>query len=74
MDVKEQITQLVEKLTKNEALLAQFKRDPVKTVESALGVDLPDGAVDKIVAGVKAKLTADQVSGAANALKGLFKT
>ena len=37
-----------------------------------LGVDLPDDLIEKVVAGVKAKLTADKVSGALGALKNLF--
>ncbi|MDO4318429.1 MAG: hypothetical protein Q4C48_09520 [Lachnospiraceae bacterium] len=63
MDIKEQITGAVEKITKDKELQAQFKKDPVKTVENVLGVDIPDGVVDKVVDGVKAKLGADKLSG-----------
>ena len=41
-------------------------------IEKLLGVDLPEEAMEKIVAGVKAKLTAGQLAGAADALKKLF--
>ncbi len=37
-----------------------------------LGVDLPDEIVEKVIQGVKAKLTADTVSDAVDSLKGLF--
>ena len=69
MDIKEQIESIVEKLQKDKALQAQFKTDPVKAVEKLLGVDLPDDMVEKVVAGVKAKLSLDDVSGIVGNLK-----
>lgn len=72
MDIKEQIASVVEKISKDEALQAQFKKDPVKAVEQLLGVDLPDDVINKIVDGVKAKLTGDKVAGALDSLKKLF--
>lgn len=72
MDIKEQISKVVEKITKDEALRTQFTKDPVKAVEKVLGVDLPDDLVQKVVVGVKGKLTADSVSGAVDQLKKLF--
>ena len=53
MDIKEKITETVEKITKDDKLQAQFKKDPVKTVEKVVGVDIPDDVVEKIVEGVK---------------------
>jgi len=72
MDVKEQITKAVEKITKDKALQEQFKDEPVKALEKVLGVDLPDDIMEQVIAGVKAKLTADKLSDAADALKKLF--
>ena len=69
MDIKEQIESIVEKLQKDKALQAQFKKDPVKAVEKLLGVDLPDDMVEKVVAGVQAKLSLDHVSGIVGNLK-----
>lgn len=71
-DIKEKITEIVEKVTKDEKLKEQFKKDPVKAVESVLGVDLPDDAVKKIVDGVKAKVTLDSVDDIASKLKKMF--
>lgn len=71
-DIKAEITKVVEKVTKDEKLMDQFKKDPVKTVEGVLGIDLPDDLMTKIVDGVKAKLTVDKVGGVADALKKLF--
>ena len=72
MDIKEQIEQLTAKLMSDEKMKEFFAKDPVKTVEQVLGVDLPDEIIEKIAAGVKAKLTADQIAGAASFLKKLF--
>ncbi len=71
-DLKEQITKVVEKVTKDPAMLKQFDKEPVKVIEKVLGVDLPDDIVEKVVAGVKAKLATDKVSGAVDKLKDLF--
>ena len=72
MDIKAKITELVEKIKTDKNLQAQFKEDPVKAVETLLGVDIPDDMVEKIVDGVKAKLTADKLSEGLGALKKLF--
>ncbi len=72
MDIKEKITDAVEKITSDKTLMAKFKENPIQAIESVLGVDLPDDAVEKIVAGVKAKLAGDKLSGAVDKLKGLF--
>ena len=72
MDIKEKITEAVEKIMKDEALQKQFQKDPVKAVEKVLGVDLPDELIEKIVAGVKAKMTTEKLSDAAGLLKKLF--
>ncbi|MBD5468477.1 MAG: hypothetical protein HDR21_10045 [Lachnospiraceae bacterium] len=72
MDIKEQITSTVEKITKDKTLMAQFQKDPVKTVENVMGVDLPDDTVKKIVDGVKSKINVDKVSDALDGIKKLF--
>ena len=72
MNIKEKIEELVEKIKNDEALQAKFKENPIEAVEQLLGVDLPDDVVEKIVDGVKAKLTVDKLSGGLDALKKLF--
>ena len=72
MDIKEQIEKIVEKVQNDDVLRAQFKKDPIKAVEKVLGVDLPDDVIEKIVAGVKAKISIDKVSDVADVLKKLF--
>lgn len=69
MDIKEQISKMVEKITKDDKLRQQFQKEPAKAVEKVLGVDLPDELVEKIITGVKGKLTVDKLSDAAGFLK-----
>lgn len=73
MDIKEQISKIVEEVSKNPDIKEQFEKEPVKVIEKIIGVDLPDDIVMKVIDGVKAKLTMDNASKAADALKGIFK-
>ena len=72
IDIKEKIEELVEKIKKNPAMLKKFKENPVKVVEELVGIDLPDELIEKVVDGVKAKITVDKVGDALGALGGLF--
>ena len=73
MDIKEQIEKLVEKITKDSSLLEKFKKDPIAAVKDIAGNAIPEDKLDKVVAGIKAKLSADTISDAAGALGKLFK-
>ena len=72
MDIKELIEKAVNKIRDDDALQAQFKKDPVKALEKLLGIDLPDDIMEKVVAGVKAKISIDDLSDAVGLLKKLF--
>ena len=72
MDIKSKIQELVEKIQKDPQLLAAFKENPIKAVETLLGVDLPDDVVNQIVEGVKAKITLDKAGELLGGLKKLF--
>ena len=72
MDIKESIEKAVATIAQDKALQEQFKTDPVEAVQKLLGVELPVDVLEKIVAGVRAQLTAGQLAGAADALKKLF--
>lgn len=72
MDIKAKISEIVDKIKKDPSLMEKFKKDPEKTIEGLLGVDIPDGALDKVVDGVKAALASDKLSGIAGSLKKLF--
>ena len=73
MDIKEKIESVIGKIKKDPGIKEQFEKDPVKAIEKVLGVDLPDDMIEKIVDGVKAKLTVDSISGVADKLKKLFQ-
>ena len=79
IDVKEMIEKAVKKISDNKDLLALFQKDPVKAIEKALNIDLPDELVEKLVDGVKAGIKLDAISdklgdlgGVASKLKNLF--
>ncbi len=71
-DVKEKVEEIVQKLQKDPAMLKSFQTDPVKALEKMLGVNLPEDQLKPLVAGVKAKLAASDISGALGGLKKLF--
>ena len=72
MEILEQVNKVIDTLKDSDELKNSFRKDPVKTVEKLLGVDLPDDVIDKVVKGVQAKISVDKVSGAVDALKKLF--
>ncbi|MGN1148691.1 MAG: hypothetical protein ACI4TB_09730 [Lachnospiraceae bacterium] len=72
MDIKAQISKIVDEITKDQSLMEEFQKNPVKVVEKKLGVDLPDDVVNKVIEGVKAKISVDKLSGAVDSLKKLF--
>ena len=61
MDIKAKIEEIVAKVKNDENFAAEFKADPVKAVEKAVGVDLPDDQINAIVDGIKAKVSVDGV-------------
>ena len=65
--------EIVEKLGKDEDLMAAFKKDPVALIEKKLGVDLPNDQLNALIDGIKAKLKADDVLDAAGKLFGMLK-
>lgn len=73
MDIKGKIEEIAGKLQEDKFLAEGFKKEPVKTVEKLLGIDLPDDAVKKIVDGVKAKISMDKLGDAAGDIKDKLK-
>lgn len=76
MDIKAKIQQLVDTIQADKTLMDRFQKDPAKVVDELInklvGVDLPDEQVEKIVEGVKAKLSLNKVSDVLGGLGGLF--
>lgn len=73
--LKEMIDKVVEKVKKDPDFAKKFQKDPVKALESILGVDLPDDKVNSIIDAVKTKIKLDKLddSKVVDKLKGLFK-
>ena len=71
-DIKKKVDQIVAKLKADPSLMANFKNDPVKTIEGISGIDIPDGMEDKIVAGVKSALSGNTASGLIDKVKNLL--
>ena len=72
MDIKEIIESIVEEIKENKNLKEEFEKEPIKVIEKIAKVDLPDELVEKVIDGVKAKITLDKVSDIADTLKKLF--
>lgn len=72
MDIKAEINKIVDRIKNDDELLEKFKKDPIKAVESILGVDLPDDIIEKVVEGVKAKISLDKAGDILGGIKKLF--
>lgn len=72
MDYKAKAEEIVKKIKSDKNIKANFEKDPVKTIEGLIGVDLPDDTINKVIDLVKAKLTADTVSEVAGKISSLF--
>ncbi len=71
--IKEKIEEITARIKADDDLLANFKKDPVKTLEKLLGIDLPDDMIEKLVDGIKAKIAMDKASDLLGGLGKLFK-
>lgn len=73
MDISKIVNQVVDKLKGDPTLLSSFRKDPLKTLETLSGIDLPDEGANAVILAVKAKLGDDGVASALGALGGLLK-
>ena len=72
MDIKAIIEQIIDKIKNDKDFGSSFKKDPVKTVEKTVGVDLPDDQINPVIEGIKAKLAGGALSGITDKITGLF--
>lgn len=72
MDIKAKLNELVDKLKSDPKLLQSFQKEPIKTVERLVGIDLPDDQLQGLVTGIKAKLGAADVADKLGQLGKLF--
>ena len=73
MDITKTINRLVGKITKDDSLMASFKKNAKATVKKLIKSELSDETLDKIVTAVKAKVMGDKARDVAEKLTGLFK-
>ena len=72
VDIKAKIEQIAKKLMNDKTLMSRFEKNPTSVIEEYVGIDLPDDVVNKLVDGIKAKITADKVGDALEGLGKLF--
>ena len=70
--LKEKAEEIIEKIKSDKDIAAKFQKDPVSTVESLLGVDLPNDQIEALVDFIKTKIDLDKIGNALGGLKGLF--
>ena len=71
-DVKEKIEELAERIQSDKNILDSFQKDPIRTIESLIGIDLPDDQLKPLVAGINTKLAAAGASDLLDGIKKLF--
>lgn len=69
-DIKGKIDELVDKIKGDKELGKNFAKDPVSTVEKLIGIDLPNDQIEKIVDGIKAKISLGDIG---DKIGGFFK-
>ena len=69
MDIRTKAAELVEQIRNNPALLKEFRENPVKVVETLIGMDLPDDQINQLAELIKARIDLDKVG---SLLGGLF--
>ena len=69
IDIKKIIEDIIAKIKGDKDIGEKFQKDPTKTVEGLIGVDLPEDQINAVVEGVKAKVKLDSVT---SKLGGLF--
>ncbi len=70
--IKEKIEEIVKKIQNDKDFANKFTKDPISSVESVLGIDLPNDEIQKIVDAVKAKITVDNAKGLLDNVKNLL--
>ena len=73
MDIQKKIEEVVNKIKADKDILAKFQANSIPTIESILGVDLPDEQLKPLVDGVKAKLTVSDITSKLGDLGNMLK-
>lgn len=65
--------ELAKKIGADKTLLDSFSQDPIKTLESKLGINLPDEQAGKLASAIKSKLKLDKAGDLLGGAGKLFK-
>lgn len=73
MDIMNKVNDLVETITKNNDLMADFKKDPTKVIQGLVkDLNLDDEVLEKLAKAVKGKIDLDKAGDLLGGLKKLF--
>lgn len=72
MDISAKINEIVDKVKSDKNFADKFQKDPIKAVESVVGIDLPDDQIQPLIDGIKAKIAAGNIGDALGGLPKLF--
>ncbi len=72
MDINAKIQEIVTKIKDDKEFAAKFTSDPVKALESVVGIDLPDDQINALIQGVKGKISIDKAGDILGSIKKLF--
>jgi hypothetical protein len=72
-ELKKKIAEIVDKIKNDKDFAKKFKKDPVKALEDATGINIPEDKIEEVITAVQAKVKIDKVDDALDKLKGLFK-
>ncbi|MBQ0037430.1 MAG: hypothetical protein KBS74_02025 [Clostridiales bacterium] len=63
MDIKNKMEEIVNKIKSDDGLAKKFAKEPVKTLEDLLGVDLPDEQMKQMIEKIKDKVDFEEIEG-----------
>ncbi len=72
-NITKYVDQVVKKLTGNNGLIEQFKKNPVKIVTDILGIKLDDKLIQAVIKAVQGKLNLTDVAQSAGGILGFIK-
>ena len=71
MDLKAKANEIADKVKNDKDFGKKFISDPIKAVESVVGIDLPDEKIKEIAENIKGKVDIKDIAGLAGKLGGI---
>lgn len=54
--LKKKIEEIVDKIKNDKDFAKKFKKDPLKALEDATGIDIPEDKIEEVITAVQAKV------------------